>query len=360
MKLLNCYAIAYTIALNLVCLLVPGFANVTGEPPTSKTIFQSFESEEVINMEMIFDMDTLLANKMKNVYQFATVTIDSDFGLITQEIKVKARGRSRRTYCEFPPLKLKFPKEGLQQIGLNKRHNSLKLVTHCAEDANSQKNVLEEYLAYKLYSELTDASYKVQLVKVTYTHARTGESMKRFGIVLEDTDEMAERIGGKEDETMGMPKKQYQKEALNLLSVFQYMVGNEDWRPEFLRNIKHVQLPTGEMIPVPYDFDAAGIVNANYAKPDRDLRLETVLQRQFMGTFANKKERQKTIDFVQSKKEVLLKTIDTLPYMDAVSKKVASRYIHSFYDIIENRSKLNRAMPLKGRTPEATDVWGAM
>ena len=184
--------------------------------------------------------------------------------------------------------------------------------------------------------------------------------MERFGVVLEDTDEMAERIGGKEDETMGMPTKQYNKEAINLLSVFQYMVGNEDWRPEFLRNIKHVQLPSGKMIPVPYDFDAAGIVNAHYAKPDRDLRLETVLQRQFMGAFANKKERQQTIDFVKSKKDVLLKTIETLPYMDLVSKKVASRYLNSFFDIIEDRSKLNRAMPLRGRTPEATDVWGGM
>ena len=144
MKLPICYAIGNAIALALVCLFLPSFAMAAEDQPSTKTIFQSFESEQVINIQITLDMDTLLANKMTNHYQPATVAIDSDYGLITQDIKIKVRGRSRRTYCEFPPLKLKFQKESLQKLGLNKRHNSLKLVTHCAEDASSQKNVLEE------------------------------------------------------------------------------------------------------------------------------------------------------------------------------------------------------------------------
>lgn len=360
MKLPICYAIGNTIALSLVCFLLPviGFANES--LPTNKTIFQSFESEEVINIQISLDLDTLMANKMKVVYQPAMVTIDGASGLISQDIKVRVRGRSRRTYCDFPPLKLKFGKENLKAIGLNKNHNSIKLVTHCSDEASAQKNVLEEYLAYKLYNVLTPASYKVQLVKVTYVHSKTGESFKRFGIVLEDTDEMAERVGGEEGETMGLPKEQYNTEAFNLLAVYQFMIGNEDWRPQFLRNIKQVQMPSGKVIPVGYDFDAAGLVNAAYAKPDRDLRLQTVLQRQFMGAFSKKGERQETIELVKSKKEELFQTIEQLPHMDVVSKKVASRYLGAFFNIIEKKSKLIKAMPLKGRTPEATDVWGEM
>jgi len=360
MKLPNCFAIGNTIALSLFCLLLPAIGFATEGQPTTKTIFQSFESEDAISIRITLDLDSLIANKMNTQYQPAIVAIDSDNGLISQDIKVRVRGRSRRKYCDFPPLKLKFGKENLSAIGISKKHRSIKLVTHCSEDIASQKNVLEEYLGYKIYNTLTNASYKVQLAKVTYIHSKTGESFKRFGILLEDTDEMAERLGGVEDETMGMPREQYDQEQMNLLAVFQFMIGNEDWRPEFLRNIKQVKLPSGKIIPVPYDFDAAGLVNATYAKPDRDLRLETVLQRQFMGAFANKKERQKTIDFVKSKKEEILLTIEELPNMDRVSKKVASRYVSSFYDIIESRSKLMKAFPIKGRTAEATDVWGVM
>lgn len=360
MKSSNCFAMMSPIALTVYCLFCSIIGVSASNQPTSTTIFQALEAEEAIELQITLNMDTLQALKMKAQYQPASVAVSSKIGLLTQDIKVRVRGRSRRKYCDFPPLKLKFGKDKLRALGLSTDHNSIKLVTHCSNDAEAQKNVLEEYLAYKLYNVLTDKSFQVQLAKVTYVDEVTGQSFKRFGIILENTNEMAERLGGKEDETMGLPEVAYSKEDLNLLSVFQYMIGNEDWRPNFLRNIKHVQLPTGAIIPVGYDFDAAGLVNATYAKPDRDLRLETILQRQFMGHFANKKERQHTIDQLITKKAALLETIDTSAFMDVVSKKVANRYIRTFFDIIEDHSKLNKAIPVKGRTPERTDVWGVM
>ena len=125
MKLSNCFAIGNTIACSLFCLFLPVLGFATEGLPTTKTIFQSFESGEVVNIRITLDLDTLMANKMKVDYQPAMVTIDSDNGLISQDIKVRVRGRSRRKYCEFPPLKLKFGKENLAAIGLNNQHLSL-------------------------------------------------------------------------------------------------------------------------------------------------------------------------------------------------------------------------------------------
>jgi len=332
MKFSDCFAMVRPIALFLCCLCCSILNAATIESPTTKTIFQSLEADEAIDIQITLDLD----------------------------IKVKVRGRSRRKYCDFPPLKLKFAKENLKAIGLNTNHNSIKLVTHCSEGEEAQKNVLEEYLAYKLYNVLTDKSFQVQLARVTYVDAVTGDSFEKFGIILENTKEMAERLGGKENEKMGLPEELYVRPDNNLFAVFQYMIGNEDWRPRFMRNIKNVELPSGQVIPVGYDFDAAGLVNTSYARPDRDLQLETVLQRQFMGNFATKKERQQTIDLILSKKMQLFQTIDQFAHMGVVNKKVATRYIRSFFDIVENKQKLNRAMPLKGRTAEATDIWGVM
>lgn len=328
--------------------------------PTTTSIFQEFSSDEVVNITIETAIDSLMANKKTVKYQPATISVDKGGFEITYDIKVRPRGRSRRNYCDFPPLKLNFSKKGLAALGLNPTYKSIKLVTHCTDSKEASNNVLEEYLAYQLYNVLTNSSFQAQIVKVNYVDVNTGEIFKRFGILLENTKEMTQRLSGKEIERMGIPMEQYNKEQMNLLSVFQFMIGNEDWRLKFLRNTKIVEMSNGELQAIPYDFDASGLVNAAYAKPDRDLRLKTVLQRQFMGDFNNKKERAATINFVINKKAELLQTIQEIAHLDAISKDQASQYINDFFDIIENKRSLNRAMPLKGRTPLASKTNGSM
>ncbi len=346
-------------------LLISGTVTATNDTThlsslTTASIFQEFSSDEVVNITLETAIDSLIANKKTVNYQAATISVNKGDFEISYDIKVRPRGRSRRTYCDFPPLKLNFSKKDLTALGLNSNYKSIKLVTHCSDSKEASNNVLEEYLAYKLYNVLTGNSFQAQLVKVNYIDSNTGHTFNRFGILLENTKEMAERIGGKEMETMGIPVEQYNQEQLNLLSVFQFMIGNEDWRLKYLRNTKMIQMPNGGFQAIPYDFDAAGLVNAAYARPDRDLRLESVLQRQFMGSFSNKKERAITIDYVVGKKETLLQTVQTIAHLDANSKKQASQYINDFFNIIENRRSLNMAMPVKGRTPFPSDINGAM
>lgn len=327
--------------------------------PENASIFQSLSSDDVVNLTIETNLDSLMLNKKKIVYQAATVRIQSTNNIdIVHEVKVSARGRSRRKYCDFPPLKLKFPKKGLADLGLNTSYKSIKLVTHCMEGAASQNNVLEEYLAYKLYNEITDNSFKVQLVHINYIDSNTGNSSEKFGILIENTDEMAERLGGEEDETMGLPVEMYDKDQLNKFAVFQYMIGNEDWRLNYLRNAKLVKLPSGKILPIPYDFDSAGLVNADYAKPDRDLRLKSVLQRQFMGDFADKKERTAIIEFFLEKKEALLETIGACEQLDQAGKVTAIAYLNSFFEVLENKHILKRAIPLGGRQSTASSVTG--
>jgi len=328
--------------------------------PENTSVFQSLSTDGIVNLTIETDLDSLMINKNKIVYQPATVRIQSTSNIdIIHEVKVSARGRSRRKYCDFPPLKLKFSKKGLKDLGLSTSYKSIKLVTHCAAGADAQNNVFEEYLAYKLYNEITDNSFKVQLVHINYIDSNTGTSSEKFGILIENTDEMAERLGGKEDETMGLPVEAYDKDQLNKFAVFQYMIGNEDWRLNFLRNAKLVKLPAGKILPIPYDFDAAGLVNAAYAKPDRDLRLKTVLQRQFMGDFASKNERTAIIDFFLAKKEALLKTVEDFEYLDQAGKTASIAYLNSFFQVIENKRILNKAIPLRGRQPVASSITGA-
>ena len=49
-----------------------------------------------------------------------------------------------------------------------KRLNKVKLVTHCRGANKYDAYVLKEYLAYKIYNELTDYSLRVRLLEIEY------------------------------------------------------------------------------------------------------------------------------------------------------------------------------------------------
>ncbi len=143
-------------------------------------------------------------------------------------VKVRVRGRYRRTHCVMPPLKLKFNKEWLRAHGLND-HNDFKLVTHCLDGEAGMDALLREQLAYQLYAQLTGRSLRTQLVDITYHDSNTGTDIKSRAILIEDTDEMAERLNGREcDECYNTPLDRYTTGSAELLTLFQYMIGNND------------------------------------------------------------------------------------------------------------------------------------
>ena len=82
----------------------------------------------------------------------------------------------------------------------------------------------------------------------------------------------------------------YDPAALVLLDVFQYFVGNTDWSAfagpageQCCHNVVPFARADGVLLPVPYDFDATGIVNAPYSLPDERLRIQRVRQRLYRG-----------------------------------------------------------------------------
>ena len=60
------------------------------------------------------------------------------------------------------------------------------------------------------------------------------------------------------------------------LDFFQYMIANTDFSTQFLHNIKAIQTKNGRFIPIAYDFDMSGVVNAPYATFDEKLGIKSV------------------------------------------------------------------------------------
>ena len=136
--------------------------------------------------------------------------------------------------------------------------------------------MLREFLAYRFYQVLTPISYDVRLLQITYTDTETGDSMTRLGFVIEDDEAVAERNNLRVVEIERVAPQEIDRYQQNLVHVFSYMIGNTEYslvNPEPGKVCCHnmdVLSATGTppYLPLPFDFDFAGLVDSSYAQPN--------------------------------------------------------------------------------------------
>lgn len=307
----------------------------------ANTIFDEFYGEEVLEIKLETDLTALIGDRQSDDYQHAILTFtNKEGGVEMHDLKVKVRGKFRRRVCDFPPIKLNFSKDRLMERGYVAEYDKLKLVTHCLEDKSvSKENVAKEYLAYRLYNELTEKSYRTQLVKINYVDSKGRVSrIKRYGVILEETDEMAHRAGGKEcEECRGLPASEFNTEVANLMAVFQYMIGNSDYDMDMMRNLKMVRpYLGGGVIPVPYDFDFAGLVNPSYAIPNSDYGLVSVKQRVFLGHKVDSAVLSNTLDRFLERRSAMEAVVEDAPLLNRNERNNIIRYLDTFYAEVDS------------------------
>ncbi|MGB3548014.1 MAG: hypothetical protein WBA17_13625 [Saprospiraceae bacterium] len=249
---------------------------------------QTADADGIREITLRLPLDSILTKTTNSQTAEIEYVLDQETGPATERrpLQVDVRGKFRRRICSFPPLKLNFSKKDLAASGLVK-HDKLKLVTHCSE-AGGEDLLLREFLAYRLYNQLTPQSYRVQLVRVTYEDTNGGASLTQLGFLIEDTDEMAERIGGEEMENLlAVAPDRLDADASTLHSLFQFAISNTDYSLELARNLKLVQLPGGKLVPVGYDFDFSALVNAPYAVPAAELGQLAIGQRVYLGYYVD-------------------------------------------------------------------------
>ena len=332
----------------------------TNEMPA--TIFKLLKSQQVQEVTIQTDITQIMEGRRTlDDFPAKLIFVDENGKVVEKSIELTPRGKSRRKYCAFPPLRIKFAKQQLVERGIRKDHKSLKLVTHCNEGLMANQNVLKEFLAYKIYHKLTDNSLDVQLLKVNYEDTQSDTKLEKYAILLEDIDEFAESIGGKEIEAFGKKWKDFKAKNGNTLALFQYMIGNEDWDILNYRNIKYVQLEDSkEVIPIPYDFDSSGFVSTSYAIPNPNLRMKSVKQRLFLGRFKDEADRVATIALFKSKEYKIRQLINEFELLDTMSKLELTEYIDSFYKTLHSPELVERAFPIKKKRAEKSDLEGEM
>lgn len=200
------------------------------------------------------------------------------------QVEVRARGNFRQARCVFAPIKIKIPKKDRKGTILA-GNKSLKLVLPCQNAKYSSDLVVKEYLCYKLYEPISPYFFHTRLVNITVTdvQAKNSKSYQLKGILVEDDTEIAERFGAelKPDAEIN-PFRHHDTTSVNL-DFFQYMIANTDWSSYYQHNIQMMQLPNKQYIPLAYDFDMAGLVDAPYATVSDAIPINSVRERYFRG-----------------------------------------------------------------------------
>lgn len=326
------------ISLFALLLALSLFAFTTKQNIEETSIFNQLSYQELVKAEIETDLDSLMNSKKTETEVPATLTFE-DGGKMEQKwaITLQVRGKFRRRTCQFPPLRLNFSKKDLNAKGM-KTHNNLKLVVHCLDSEAGDEYVLREYLAYKLYQRLSPESYRVQLLRVKYKDSKKKKTFTHFAILMEDEDELAERLGGKVcEDCYNLPKEKFRSENVNMQDLFQYLIGNTDWSAPMARNLKLMETSKdGKFIMIPYDFDFSGFVSAPYASVDAvTMGVKTVKERVFLGFAQSPEEMETTVKHYKYKEKELNDVIKKFKWISLESKEHLLEYLNSFYRCLD-------------------------
>ncbi|MCH4822211.1 hypothetical protein ML462_03410 [Gramella lutea] len=260
------------------------------------------------------------------------------------EVRLRKRGQFRLKNCYYAPLKLKIKKKKSLETTFQ-GHKNLKLVLPCLAQRDMNDNVMKEYLAYKLYEIISPYHFKTRLVEINYEEDR-GKKIKPHelkGFLVEDDKHVAERIGGKVIQTFIHPLNHAPKESVRN-AFFQFMIGNTDYSTAYLHNCELI-LREGEIIPVPYDFDMAGMVNTSYATVsqinDEKLIIEDVTQRMYRGFKRNPNLlREVRLEFIENKTAILDEIEAHKEYFENNGEyDSVYDYIEGFFEILTNEKR---------------------
>ena len=257
------------------------------------------------------------------------------------ELSVRGITRRKSDICPFPPLRVEFTKKPAA-TSIFKGQKSLKLVTHCRPAENFQQYLLLEYAAYRMYNALTPESFDVRPATIDYVGDDGRAITSRLGFFVEDVDDVADRNEQKRLRgANSILVRQLDPTAAARFAVFQYMIGNLDWAmnaapagDDCCHNARLVGIrgKTTELIPVPYDFDFSGMVNAPYAAPPASIRIANVRVRRYRGFCQHNEQAEAAFAELVARRASILAILDQTPQLDGSSRQRAATYLGEFFD----------------------------
>lgn len=315
-----------------------------------------FASDEIIDVEIEAPFGLLISERPDEEEVAGKFRYTADDGsLVEFDVAVRTRGRLRRTkkVCRFPPLRLNFKKSEVKDSLFDKQ-DRLKVVTHCRKKQRYEQAVISEYLAYRIFNLLSDASYRVRLLRVTYTYTDEERQVRSYAILIEHKDRVGKRLNAKTLQIDRAMILDLRRTDLNLASVFQFFIGNTDFSPVASapgEDCCHNQVlfaREGEPhYTIPYDFDQSGLVNAPHAAPNPRFNLKSTRERLYRGRCMNNDYLPATLKLFNDKRGAIEALIRNQQDLTKVTARLMQSYVKQFYDLINSPRRLNREIVKK-------------
>jgi len=317
-----------------------------------------FQDDATLRVEITAPFSRLINERPKDrEFQGSFSFKGPDGEAVKLDLQVRARGKFRHTNCHFPPLYLNFKRS--QVVGtLFDQQNKLKMVVHCKDSARYQQTLLREYLAYRMLNSMTDSSFRVRLLEITYVDSEDRRPrMVRNAFVIEHVDRLGDRLDRQKLNIFPDNVQVIQAGYLNLTSVFQYLLGNTDFSPirgsdgECCHNYELFEKEGAPLLAIPYDFDMSGFVNNPYAEPDEWLDIDNVRQRLYQGFCVNNDHVEASVSEFLGARDTLHALAENLQEMAPTVRELVADYMDKFYETISDpqavqREIIDRCMPM--------------
>jgi len=303
-----------------------------------------FDDEAPLELIVKTDQKKLLGKKSKEEYLGADITWRMpDSTVVSERIRVRARGNFRRGYCHVPPLKFNFHNKTSPTLYAL---DELELTCSCRPGDLYDQLLYKEYLVYKIYNLITIRSQRVRMVNL-YLQDSAGKRkpLNLPAFLIEDMDDLAKRNGCKEVKIEKLHTENTDRQQMTLVALFEYMIGNTDWSVYANHNIKFIaekQPAVTRPYAIAYDFDYAGLVNAPYAVPEPALGINAVTDRVYRGFPRSIEELQEVSKIFVEKRDSIYSLIQNFKLLDPRHKSEMKNYLDDFFYIIDDPRRIKK------------------
>ncbi|MDX1736051.1 MAG: hypothetical protein R3228_16870, partial [Halioglobus sp.] len=167
--------------------------------------------------------------------------------------------------------------------------------------------------------------------------------------LIEDAGAMAARYGMRRVQAEKVARGDMDLAQTALVELFQLMIGNNDYSTlsslpgnPCCHNGRLIGDGESGYIPVPYDFDSSGLVNASYANPPEHLPIRRVTQRYFTGWCKQPRHYRAAIERFNARRAQALALFAESALLDKRYRKRTLAFIESFYELINDERQVQK------------------
>lgn len=313
-----------------------------------------FQSSNALNISITAPMDEIDDTRDKEQEYEGTLSYLDDTGaevVLNAAYSVRGNWRLDKRNCRYAQMWVNLQRS--QVVGtLFENQNRLKLVVQCGSQDRYVDYIYKEMQAYDIFSELSELNFDTRLLNVSYIDSEDPDSIRtHVAFFIEHQNRVAERFGYDEVELNTLPLAELNPLQSTVVSMFMYLIGNVDFSiisgpegEECCHNAKQLQDDAGEYYPVPYDFDASGFVDTNYApEPDPRFNLRSNRSRLFRGFCVEQAVLDEALRIYQTKRDRIMSIVADDPNVSSRATNRNIRYLEDFYEVLDDERDIERA-----------------